>query len=90
VETIICAVCLNLGWSATRRADVCLHGCHRLQIASSKLPLSILRTEYETPPVRRLGQKWAMWAIAGKQSRLTSDVATSAVPDVGGRMKSGA
>jgi hypothetical protein len=71
----------------TRRANVCLHGCHRLQIASSKLPLSILRTEYKTPPVRRLSQTWA---IACKQSRLTSDVATSAVPNVGGRMKSGA
>ena len=70
-----------------RRADVCLRGCHR---ASSKLPLSILRTEYKTPPVRGLGQKWATWATIGKQSRLTLDVATSAVPNVGGRMKSGA
>jgi hypothetical protein len=49
-----------------------------MTIALSKLPLSILRIEYETLLVR------------SKQSRLTSNIATSAVPNIDERMKSDA
>jgi hypothetical protein len=73
----------------TRRADFCQPWQWQMMICMtielSKLLLSILRIEYKTLPVRRLGHKWA-----GKQSRLVSNVATSAVPDVDKRMKSNA
>ena len=50
----------------------------RLQIASSKLPLSILWTEYKMPPVGELGHKWAGDVGDYKQAdRVTSEGALS-------------
>ena len=51
-------------WYALVRADLRREGpiyvdVTGLEIALSKLLLSILRTEYESLPVRELGHEWA-------------------------------
>jgi len=65
VETLICAVCLDLDWPATRRADSCLRGCRRLRFARQLHYRSLSWASCRTNTKRR---QWEDWREAGQET----------------------